>query len=143
VVVIWNLKKRFKQIFYRSYSLWDSRNFVTYRGVMELKGDSIPNFKAKDTNGNDFDSQMLIGQKPLVIYFKQYTRMYRASVQFSRSILISKIWVRKLSESVVIVESHQKFTKQYKLPFILLSDHDKKIRRLCVPSGMYSVPGLL
>jgi peroxiredoxin Q/BCP len=28
------------------------------------------------------------------------------------------------------VESHQKFTKQYKLPFILLSDHDKKIRRL-------------
>jgi peroxiredoxin Q/BCP len=36
---------------------------------MELKkGDSIPNFKAKDTN-NDFDSQMLIGQKPLVIYF--------------------------------------------------------------------------
>jgi peroxiredoxin len=55
---------------------------------MELKGDSIPNFKAKDTNGNDFDSQMLIGQKPLVIYFtqRQYTRMYRASVQFSRSI---------------------------------------------------------
>jgi hypothetical protein len=30
------------------------RNFVTYR-VMELKGDI--NFKAKDSNGNDFDSQ--------------------------------------------------------------------------------------
>jgi peroxiredoxin Q/BCP len=41
------------------------------------------------------------------------------------------------------VESHQKFSKQYKLPFILLSDHDKKIRRLFgVPSGMFGMlPG--
>lgn len=37
---------------------------------MELKiGDSIPSFKAKDTNGDDFDSQNLVGHKPLVIYF--------------------------------------------------------------------------
>jgi peroxiredoxin Q/BCP len=51
------------------------RNFVTEESNGIKKGDSIPNFKAKDTNGNDFDSQMLIGQKPLVIYFtqRQYT----------------------------------------------------------------------
>jgi peroxiredoxin Q/BCP len=40
------------------------------------------------------------------------------------------------------VESHQKFTKQYKLPFILLSDHDKKIRRLWCSIRMFGMlPG--
>jgi tRNA U54 and U55 pseudouridine synthase Pus10 len=71
---------------------------------MELKkGDSIPNFKAKDTN-NDFDSQMLIGQKPLVIYFtqRQYRDVPRKRAVFAINTKISKIWVRKLSESVVI-----------------------------------------
>ena len=37
---------------------------------MELKvGDTIPNFRAKDTNGIDFDSATVVGHKPLVIYF--------------------------------------------------------------------------
>jgi peroxiredoxin Q/BCP len=65
------------------------------------KGDSIPNFKAKDTNGNDFDSQMLIGQKPLVIYFTQRQYTGCTSVQFSRSIRRFQRF-GKLSESVVI-----------------------------------------
>jgi peroxiredoxin Q/BCP len=34
---------------------------------MELKkGDIIPNFKAKDSNGNDFDTK-LVGKAPLFI----------------------------------------------------------------------------
>ena len=37
---------------------------------MELKvGDIIPNFTAKDTNGNDFDSSEIVGIKPVVFYF--------------------------------------------------------------------------
>ena len=41
------------------------------------------------------------------------------------------------------VASHQKFSKQFKLPFILLSDSDKKIRKLFgVPAGMFGLlPG--
>ena len=41
------------------------------------------------------------------------------------------------------VASHQKFTKQYKLPFILLSDSDKEIRKLFgVSSRMFGLlPG--
>lgn len=41
------------------------------------------------------------------------------------------------------IASHQKFTQQYKLPFILLSDSDKKIRKLFgVPSGLFGIlPG--
>jgi peroxiredoxin len=30
----------------------------------------------------------------------------------------------------VVMESHQESTKQYKLPFVLLSDEDKKIQKL-------------
>ena len=41
------------------------------------------------------------------------------------------------------VASHVKFTKQHNLPFILLSDADKKLRKLFgVPSGMFGlIPG--
>ena len=41
------------------------------------------------------------------------------------------------------VTSHQNFAKQYKLPFILLSDNDKEIRKLFdVPVGMFGLlPG--
>jgi peroxiredoxin Q/BCP len=41
------------------------------------------------------------------------------------------------------VSSHQQFSEQYKLPFILLSDNDKKIKTLFgVPSGLFGLlPG--
>jgi peroxiredoxin Q/BCP len=63
---------------------------------------------------------MLIGQKPLVIYFtqRQYTGMYRASVQFSDQYEDFKdLGAEVIGISSDTVESHQKFTKQYKLPF--------------------------
>tara|TARA_R110000851_G_scaffold156327_1_gene298794 strand:+ start:1308 stop:1766 length:459 start_codon:yes stop_codon:yes gene_type:complete len=115
---------------------------------MELKkGDSIPNFKAKDSNGNDFDSQKLVGQKPLVIYFypKDNTPGCTAQACSFRDQYedFKDLGAEVIGISSDTVESHQKFTKQYKLPFILLSDHDKKIRRLFgVPSGMFGMlPG--
>lgn len=115
---------------------------------MELKvGDKIPNFKAKDTNGNDFDSQEIIGQKPLVIYFypKDNTPgctvqacSFRDQYEDFKDLGAEVIGIS--SDSVV---SHQKFTQQYQLPFILLSDSDKKIRKLFgVPSGLFGIlPG--
>jgi peroxiredoxin Q/BCP len=32
-------------------------------------GDKIPNFSAKDSYGNDFESNSIIGKKPVVLYF--------------------------------------------------------------------------
>jgi peroxiredoxin Q/BCP len=94
---------------------------------MEKKRDSIPNFKAKDTNGNDFDSQMLIGQKPLVIYFTPKTihGMYRASVQFSRSIRRFQRFAEVIGISSD-TESHRNLLNSTNY-LILLSDHDKKM----------------
>ena len=115
---------------------------------MELKvGDKIPNFTAKDTNGNDFDSQELIGRKPLVIYFypKDNTPgctvqacSFRDQYEDFKDLGAEVIGIS--SDSVV---SHQKFTQQYQLPFILLSDSDKKIKKLFgVPSSLFGLlPG--
>ncbi|MEZ7503811.1 peroxiredoxin [Flavobacterium sp. Arc2] len=115
---------------------------------MELKiGDRIPNFKAKDTHGNDFDSQKLVGQKPLVIYFYPKDNTPGCTTQ-ACSFRDQYEDFKDLGAEVIgissdSVESHQKFSEQYKLPFILLSDHDKKIRKLFgVPSGMFGLlPG--
>ena len=115
---------------------------------MELKiGDSIPSFKAKDTNGDDFDSQNLVGHKPLVIYFYPKDNTPGCTTQ-ACSFRDQYEDFKDLGAEVIgissdSVESHQKFSKQYKLPFILLSDPDKKIRKLFgVPSGMFGLlPG--
>jgi peroxiredoxin Q/BCP len=115
---------------------------------MELKvGDKIPNFKAKDTNGNDFDSQEIIGQKPLVIYFypKDNTPGCTAQACSFRDQYedFKDLGAEVIGISSDSVESHQKFTQQYRLPFILLSDSEKKIRKLFgVAAGLFGIlPG--
>ena len=115
---------------------------------MELKvGDSIPNFTAKDTNGNDFDSKNVVGHKPLVIYFypKDNTPGCTAQACSFRDQYedFKDLGAEVIGISSDSADSHQKFAKQYKLPFILLSDSDKKIRKLFgVPGGMFGLlPG--
>ena len=97
-------------------------------------GDKIPNFSAKDNNGNDFDSDSIIGKKPVVIYFypKDNTPgctaqacSFRDQYEDFKDLGAEVIGIS--SDSVV---SHDKFIQKYKLPFILLSDSDKKIRNL-------------
>ena len=115
---------------------------------MELKvGDKVPKFTATDTNGETFDSQNVIGKKPVVLYFypKDNTPGCTAQAcsfrdQYEDFIDLGAEVIGVSSDSVV---AHQKFTKQYKLPFILLSDSNKKIRNLFgVPSGMFGLlPG--
>ena len=102
---------------------------------MELKiGDKIPNFKAKDSNGNDFDSQTLVGIKPLVIYFypKDNTPGCTAQACSFRDQYedFKDLGADVIGISSDSIASHQESTKHYKLPFILLSDPDQKIRKL-------------
>jgi len=115
---------------------------------MGLKvGDIIPNFKAKDANGNDFDSQNIIGKKPLIIYFypKDNTPGCTAEAcsfrdQYEDFIALGAEVIGISRDSV---SSHQQFSTKYKLPFILLSDTDKKIQNLFgVDSGLFGwLPG--
>ena len=115
---------------------------------MELKiGDKIPNFTAKDANGNDFDSKNSVGKKPLLIYFYPKDNTPGCTTQ-ACSFRDQYEDFKDLGAEVIgissdTVASHLKFSNQYKLPFILLSDSDKKIRKLFgVPSGMLGLlPG--
>lgn len=115
---------------------------------MQLKvGDKIPNFKVKDTNGNEFDSQEVIGQKPLVIYFYPKDNTPGCTVQAcgfrDQYEDFKDLGAEVIGISSDSVESHQKFTQQFRLPFTLLSDSDKKIRKLFgVPSDWFGIlPG--
>ena len=114
---------------------------------MELKiGDKIPNFKLNDANGNLFDSSSLLG-KPAVIYFypKDNTAGCTAQACSFRDQYedFKDLGAAVIGISSDSVSSHQKFAKQYKLPFVLLSDASKKVRKLFgVPTGMFGlIPG--
>ncbi|QBZ97951.1 peroxiredoxin [Flavobacterium sangjuense] len=101
---------------------------------MGLKvGDKIPNFAAIDTNGDLFDSNEVIGKKPVVIYFypKDDTRVcteqacsFRDQYEDFKSLDAEVIGISSDS-----LKSHVAFANKHKLPFILLSDFDKKIRK--------------
>lgn len=110
-------------------------------------GDKIPNFSAIDTNGNIFESDTIVGKKSLVIYFypKDDTRVcteqacsFRDQYEEFKALGAEVIGVSSDS-----VKSHQKFAKQYRLPFTLLSDSDKKLRKLFgVPNDLLGlIPG--
>ncbi len=114
---------------------------------MALKvGDKLLNFKAKDTNGNIFDSQNYIGKQPLVIYFypKDETKVctqqacsFRDNYQEFKDLGAEVIGI-----SADSVQSHLKFKSKFNLPFILLSDNDKKLRKLFgVENDFLIIPG--
>ena len=115
---------------------------------MALKiGSKIPNFTAKDTNGNTFESNSIIGKKPVVVYFypKDDTLGCTAQACSFRDQYedFTDLGAEVIGVSSDTVDSHQKFAKHYKLPFTLLSDSNKKLRTLFgVPSGLFGlIPG--
>ncbi len=97
-------------------------------------GDKIPNFTAKDTNDNDFDSTTIVGQKPVVIYFypKDNTPGCTAQACSFRDQYedFTDLGADVIGISGDTVASHEKFAKRYKLPFLLLSDNSGKLRKL-------------
>ena len=94
-------------------------------------GDKIPSFKATKQDGTAFDSHE-IHEKPVVIYFypKDFTPgcttqacSFRDAYQDFQDLGAEVIGVSGDSAS-----SHQSFQQKYKLPFILLSDADRKLK---------------
>jgi len=114
---------------------------------MALKvGDKLPNFKAKDTNGNLFDSQDYTGKQALVIYFypKDETKVCTAQACSFRDNYeeFKDLGAEIIGISADSVQSHVKFKSKFNLPFILLSDNDKKLRKLFgVENDFLLIPG--
>ncbi len=114
---------------------------------MALKvGDSVPHFHSTDTNGNDFDSQTIVGKKAFVIYFypKDDTQICTEQACSFRDNYqeFTDFGAEVIGVSADSVQSHVKFQSKYNLPFILLSDRDKKIRKLFgVSNDLIFIPG--
>ncbi len=114
---------------------------------MALKvGDKLPIFLAKDTNGNLFNSQDYIGKQPLVIYFypKDDTPGCTAQACSFRDNYqeFKDLGAEVIGISSDTVTSHLKFKSKFNLPFILLSDNDKKLRKLFgVQNSLFIIPG--
>jgi peroxiredoxin Q/BCP len=96
-------------------------------------GDTIPDFKLTDQNGNEFDSASVKGKQNLVIYFypKNFTPgctkeacSFRDSYEDFKSLGATVIGVSSDSK-----KSHERFAKKYNLPFVLLSDENGKVKR--------------
>lgn len=110
-------------------------------------GDLVNHFTAVTADGSPFDSKDYIGKQPLVIYFypKDNTSVCTAQAcsfrdQYEDFKLLGAEVIGVSSDSI---QSHRKFAKQYRLPFILLSDSEKQLRRLFgVPNDFLGlIPG--
>ncbi len=97
-------------------------------------GNSIPVFSAIDANGNLFSSAAVIGIKPVVIYFYPKDDTPGCTVEActfrDQYQDFQDLGAEVVGISSDNVKSHQKFANKYNLPFILLSDTDKKIRKM-------------
>lgn len=114
---------------------------------MALKtGDALPHFTAKDTNGNVFDSNDYVGKQSLVIYFYPKDDTPGCTTQAcgfrDHYQEFKQAGAEVIGISSDTVQSHLKFKSKYNLPFILLSDNDKKLRKLFgVPNDLLFLPG--
>lgn len=102
---------------------------------MSLKiGDKVPSFVLKDQHGNDFNIDTLIGKKALVIFFypKDFTPGCTKEVCSFRDQYedFTDLGAEVIGISGDGENSHNKFAKKHRLPFVLLSDTNKKVRNL-------------
>lgn len=111
------------------------------------EGDRIPDFTAKDAEGNLFDSRSVIGQKAAIIYFYPKDDTPQCTAQacgfrdnYSEFLNLDVAVIGISSDDVA---SHRDFSQKYNLPFILLSDTDQSVRKLFgVPSKFFGLlPG--
>ena len=102
---------------------------------MALKvGDTAPHFSGIDSNGNAFDTQDYYGKKWLVVYFypKDDTPGCTTQACSFRDAYqdFTDLGAEVIGVSSDGVTSHVEFQSKFQLPFILLADTKKSIRRL-------------
>lgn len=96
-------------------------------------GSSIPDFSLKDQEGNWFHARDHMGKQPMVVFFypKDFTPGCTAEACAFRDSYedFTEAGVLVVGISSDTEKSHRKFAQKYRLPFILLSDPNKEVRR--------------
>ena len=100
---------------------------------MISEGQSLPKFQLSDSDGNTIKSNELKGKK-LVIYFypKDFTPGCTIEAdEFSKDYnKFQKAGIEIIGISKDDVESHKKFCKKMKIPYILLADTKTEVSKL-------------
>lgn len=110
-------------------------------------GDKVPSFELLDQNNVLFTSSSVIGKQAVVIYFypKDDTPgCTKQACKFRDEFeTFSGLDVKVIGISSDSVESHKAFEEKYQLPFVLLADVKKEVRKLFgVPkSALGMLPG--
>ena len=111
------------------------------------KGNQCPKFTLKDQNGEQFNMEEVLGKENLVLYFypkddspgctKQACSFRDAFEDFV------EIGARVIGISSDDEKSHKKFAEKHNLPFTLLADPNKKVRKMFgVPTNLLGlIPG--
>lgn len=98
------------------------------------KGDKVPHFTAQNSDGSLFDSKDYLGVQPLVIYFYPKDNTPGCTTQacdFRDEYEVFKNFgAEVIGISSDSVSSHISFKSKFNLPFILLSDSQKKLSKL-------------
>ena len=109
-------------------------------------GNKVPVFTAIKQDGSTFDLKDYLG-KPLVIYFypKDFTPGCTTQACSFRDFYqdFQDLGAEVIGISGDTPAAHEAFQLKYKLPFILLSDYDRKIRKAFgVPTSLFGLlPG--
>ncbi len=109
-------------------------------------GDKVPFFTLKDQFNNDFSIEQYVGNKNIVIYFypKDDTpgctkEACKFRDEYETFTDLDALVIGISSDDVA---SHLNFSKKYNLPFTLLADTKKEVRKLFgVPNSMVLIPG--
>ena len=113
---------------------------------MIKEGQKAPDFVLPGTDGSDHKLSEYIGKKVILYFYpKDNTPGCTAQACGFRGQYqdFTDLGAEVIGISSDTVDSHDTFAKRYKLPFVLLSDTDKKLRKLFgVPSGLMGMlPG--
>ena len=98
---------------------------------MEI-GEKVPDLELKDQHGEKFSFQEFVGKKSFVVYFypKDFTPgCTKEACSFRDSYEdFQELGAEVIGISGDSAESHSKFADKYSLPYLFLSDENKKAR---------------
>lgn len=108
-------------------------------------GDKAPDFTLPDQSGTPVTLSDYLGKKVVVLYFypKDNTRGCTAEACAFRDSYetFTDAGAEVIGVSSDSVESHEKFAGQHELPFILLADQGRTVRKQYGASTLGVVPG--
>ena len=109
-------------------------------------GDRAPDFSRKSYDGSPVQLSALLERKAVVLFFypKDFSPLCTVQVCAFRDAYqdFTKAGAEVIGVSADADERHSKFSQEHKLPYILISDGDGKLRELYgVPKAMLMFPG--